>query len=541
MYSVLFTGLLIAGLALHWDAAFLVVGAIAITAIYLITLALDERESDWKERTRAEFRKNYETPPQYLQRTSPRALTALTHEHTARVPEFVEKWRRAALETAPADRQSAEQAIATIYHTLGLATPKIVWCTSPLAAGLTRAITQRLPPDPHPPDNDPIWVLARDRLKEPLSQAFWQSVRQSVANGWERNEIGPGLASRLRTDFPDQGAFLWDNRRAEENSWNVAGHLLRNAAGADNFERVRELIYPELERAGFPVIGPYVISGLTGAIETTKSENKHDERRAAATDFAYTGEVIVTDVSTPDQTRYEREKVKVRVRNTLGERPEDSLGNNLGASARNSCYGQDDAAFLVFFDYFRLVCGLTAATDGLKGQCRESQTAGWYLPQQNICWVSERHSEIHLNSEDRLHCETGLALEYPDGWGICALNGVVMEARYVLTPAERLNPEEVLRERNVDVRRELLRKVGMTRLLKYGKEIDRQGNYRLIDMSPVFKGSGIRYAPYLLMDSASVAGAQHLEGVSPECRTVEQAVNWRASDVAQTWKPEQLS
>jgi hypothetical protein len=121
------------------------------------------------------------------------------------------------------------------------------------------------------------------------------------------------------------------------------------------------------------------------------------------------------------------------------------------------------------------------------------------------------------------------------------LNGVVVEARYVLTLAEQLDPEQILKERNVDVRRELLRKVGMTRLLKHGKEIDRQGSYRLIDMSPVLKGSGIRYAPYLLMDSASVAGAQHLEGVSPECRTVEQAINWRASDVAQTWTPEQLS
>jgi hypothetical protein len=60
-------------------------------------------------------------------------------------------------------------------------------------------------------------------------------------------------------------------------------------------------------------------------------------------------------------------------------------------------------------------------------------------------------------------------------------------------------------------------------------------------MSPVFKGSGIRYAPFLLMQSASVEGARHLEGVSPECRTVEQAINWRASEVADNWDPDLLS
>jgi hypothetical protein len=116
-----------------------------------------------------------------------------------------------------------------------------------------------------------------------------------------------------------------------------------------------------------------------------------------------------------------------------------------------------------------------------------------------------------------------------------------MKAEYIITPAEQMDPRTILKERNVDIRRELLRKVGVSRMLKFGKEIDRQGRYRLIDMSRLFKGFEIHYAPYLLMESPSVDGAQHLEGVSPDCRTVEQAINWRASEVAKNWKPDLLS
>jgi hypothetical protein len=116
-----------------------------------------------------------------------------------------------------------------------------------------------------------------------------------------------------------------------------------------------------------------------------------------------------------------------------------------------------------------------------------------------------------------------------------------MPDEYVMQPAEQMDLRVILKERNVDIRRELLRKVGVSRMLKFGKEIDHQGSYKLIDMSRLFKGFEIHYAPYLLMESPSVDGAQHLEGVSPDCRTVGQAINWRASEVAKNWNPDLLS
>jgi hypothetical protein len=132
-----------------------------------------------------------------------------------------------------------------------------------------------------------------------------------------------------------------------------------------------------------------------------------------------------------------------------------------------------------------------------------------------------------------------MAVEYADGWGFYSLNGIRMKPEYVLTPAAELKPETVLKEKSVDVRRELLRKVGVIQMVSHGKVVEESGYYKLVDMSPVF--TGIRYAPHLLMKNPSVDDTWHLEGVHPQCETIQQAINWRAGNINVLWTPAQLS
>ena len=138
----------------------------------------------------------------------------------------------------------------------------------------------------------------------------------------------------------------------------------------------------------------------------------------------------------------------------------------------------------------------------------------------------------------RLHNESGMAVEYADGWGWYALNGVVMRPEYVLTPPEKITPEMVLKEENVDQRRELLRKIGVERMVSHGKIIDKNNGYQLIDLSPIMN---LNYAPYLLMKNPSVDDTHHLEGVGVECKTVQEAINWRGGNISIRWEPYQLS
>jgi hypothetical protein len=82
-----------------------------------------------------------------------------------------------------------------------------------------------------------------------------------------------------------------------------------------------------------------------------------------------------------------------------------------------------------------------------------------------------------------------------------------------------------LKETNVEVRRELLRKIGVDRLISDlpHKLLQSRGNYELysIDLSDELKD-----AKYLKMLNPSI-GTYHVEGVAPEIETIEQALNWR--------------
>jgi hypothetical protein len=92
--------------------------------------------------------------------------------------------------------------------------------------------------------------------------------------------------------------------------------------------------------------------------------------------------------------------------------------------------------------------------------------------------------------------------------------------------------------KNAEVRMQYIKKLGVDRLKSHGKLIDKRGVYQLIDMAKLFED--ISYAPYLFMVNPST-GETHAEGVAPECKTVQQAINWRAGNIDRLWEPLELT
>ncbi|MBF0431840.1 MAG: hypothetical protein HQK83_11205 [Fibrobacteria bacterium] len=189
-------------------------------------------------------------------------------------------------------------------------------------------------------------------------------------------------------------------------------------------------------------------------------------------------------------------------------------------------------------DYAHQVHGLNINHNALE----LAQSCGYYWLLKNIAILTDRPCRLELKS-GRLHCESDMALKYRSGWGVCYLNGIEVKKEYVLsdvhnTPAEDLF-KMVLKEENIDIRRELLQMIGVERFKNYGTLIHKKNNYELINMSGLF--AGIDYAPYLLMKNPSL-GIFHMEGVSPECENVQEALNWRKyKDINKEWKPEILT
>lgn len=55
---------------------------------------------------------------------------------------------------------------------------------------------------------------------------------------------------------------------------------------------------------------------------------------------------------------------------------------------------------------------------------RVLKTCDWIIATEEVCFVSEKHIIAHHDEAGKLHSDSGLALEYADGWGIYAHHGI---------------------------------------------------------------------------------------------------------------------
>lgn len=155
----------------------------------------------------------------------------------------------------------------------------------------------------------------------------------------------------------------------------------------------------------------------------------------------------------------------------------------------------------------------------------EAYEAGLWL-----FWMTEseiialQRPEIQLR-DGHVHSDNGPAVSWPDTDEFYfVLNDVQVPRHVVETPSLQLDPRLILHERNAEVRREIVRKVGIERVCEALEAtcVDRQGDYELL-LLDLQDG---RHRPFLKMKNPSI-GVYHIEGVAPGCRTVAQALAWR--------------
>jgi len=198
----------------------------------------------------------------------------------------------------------------------------------------------------------------------------------------------------------------------------------------------------------------------------------------------------------------------------------------------NFVYGQHEASWLAFYDFFRMfnIPGL----EKLDGLNEMAKYCNWGLCYDTVCFVSRKPESIKRNIRGQLHCENGPALRYKDGFAIWRLNGITIPKKWILTPPEEMDPIEILKEENVEVREELIKKIGMNNFYEKtgAKEIDtwdiviedKHLHYSLIMLN---LGTEIGEIPYLKMESPSLAGVYHIEPVAKHIRTAKEAFEFR--------------
>ncbi|MEU4742375.1 DUF6745 domain-containing protein [Actinosynnema sp. NPDC023658] len=158
--------------------------------------------------------------------------------------------------------------------------------------------------------------------------------------------------------------------------------------------------------------------------------------------------------------------VREVLRRTVRESVVDAVRAELAESSGLVWYGQHDADWVAHYDAHRRL-GLAGVhgpdADRLELWATIARSCGWWWPRRDVCVVSERPTSVVTepvpgaeHGETRLHNGDGPALTYPDGWTVHSWHGTPVP-RWVI---EEPTAERILAERNVEVRRCAVERVG---------------------------------------------------------------------------------
>jgi hypothetical protein len=115
-----------------------------------------------------------------------------------------------------------------------------------------------------------------------------------------------------------------------------------------------------------------------------------------------------------------------------------------------------------------------------------AKSCGWVWWHENVLSISDRPRTLNRDDELRLHCETGPAIMYPDGWGLWCWHGTVIPQEWVESK-ESLNLQTALTWENIEQRRAACEILGWNLILDQlnARTIDKHPNAEIGDLVEV--------------------------------------------------------
>lgn len=142
-----------------------------------------------------------------------------------------------------------------------------------------------------------------------------------------------------------------------------------------------------------------------------------------------------------------------------------SYKDAIGGYLNETVYGNHEAGWLSFYDFFETEFPEKYKFDNLVGLNALSKTCGWVFPRVDVCFASERHTILNRDEEGRLHCEDGPAVSYSDGWSVYAVHGVRVP-EYIIMRPEEITLDKIRDQPNAEVRRVMIGKFGEGRYIE---------------------------------------------------------------------------
>jgi hypothetical protein len=104
--------------------------------------------------------------------------------------------------------------------------------------------------------------------------------------------------------------------------------------------------------------------------------------------------------------------------------------------------GPHEFASLGVYEYLHDVLAWQEPTEQMRGLWKIARSAGWIVPHEHVCWISEQPSRLCADNRGRLHSADGSALTYRDGWSVHAWKGVEVPGWMIEHP-ERITVDTI--------------------------------------------------------------------------------------------------
>ena len=335
-------------------------------------------------------------------------IESLTPDQVSRLAEFREKWLRIGLATGPADRPAAEAAVKEAYKAAGMEPPRIViWLRSPLEGAIGAAMLAGA-------------KIVRAQVRDQVGAQVWDQVR---------DQVGDQVGDQVRDQVGDQ---VWAQVRAQV--WDQVGDQVRDQV----WDQVRDQVRAQ--------VGDQVWAQVRAQVWDQVGDQVRDQVWDQVRDQVW------------DQVG---DQVRDQVWDQVRDQVRAQVGDQVWDQVYRAGYGQHDASWLGFYEFFDQVCDLHS-THRLRGMGALAQAAGWWWPFAGAVILTERPTVLRRDASHRLHCADGPAMQYPDGWSIYAWRGMRVPKDLVEEP-EKISVARIDTEKNAEIRRVMIERFGLAR------------------------------------------------------------------------------
>ncbi len=198
--------------------------------------------------------------------------------------------------------------------------------------------------------------------------------------------------------------------------------------------------------------------------------------------------------------------------------------HDISSQLYNCGHGLHDANWLSFYDAFT---GILDCVEDLRPLMNLAENCCWWWGFEDCVVLTEKPNYIMRDEEHRLHHESRMALEYPDGFGIYAWHGVRVPG-WIITEPEKITKDIMLKEENQELRRIMMEIYGMDRYLadEDFEVIHKDKRGTLVEYTGFAQDEGEDpVARYVRVIDPST-GRQYALRVPPTMETATEAVAW---------------